>query len=77
MSTILGSNDIFTLHTDASMLGLGGVLRVVLNVVRTGEELLVAYYARQLRRVETNYSATELEPLAVLASVENFRHYLR
>ena len=72
MLTIPDSNDIFTLHTDASLLGLGGVL----NVVRTGEELPVTYYARQLRGAETNYSATELEALAVLASVENFNHYL-
>ena len=70
--TIPDSNDIFTVHTDASLLGLGGVL----NVVRTGEELPVAYYARQLRGAETNYSATELEALVVLASVENFGHYL-
>ena len=63
MLTIPDSNDIFTLHTDASLLGLGGVL----NVVRTGEELPVAYCARQLRGAETNYSATELEALAVLA----------
>ena len=70
--TIPDNNDIFTLHTDSSLLGLRGVL----NVVRTGEELPVAYYTRQLRGAETNYSATELEALAVLASVVNFSHYI-
>ena len=70
--TVPTSSDTFTLHTDASLFGVGAVL----NVVRSGEELPVAYYARQLRGAEKNYAATELEALAVVASIEHFAHYL-
>ena len=57
--------DEFVLQTDASLLGVGSVL----NIVRIQEELLVAYFARQLRKVEKSYSATELEERAVVESV--------
>ena len=36
----------------------------------------MAYYARQLRGAEKNYAATELDALAVVASIEHFAHYL-
>ena len=53
------------LQMDASLLGVG----IVLNIVRSHEELPVAYFARQLRKVEKSHSATELEALAVVESV--------
>ena len=58
----------FTLCTDASGTGLGGVLEQ--------EGQVVAYYSRALRKAETNYSTVELECLAVVESVKRFRHYL-
>ena len=66
------SHDKFILHTDASGRGIGSVL----NVFRDGEALPVAFYSRQLRGAETRYSATELEALAVVSSVQHFVHYL-
>ena len=51
---------------------MGGVL----NVLRADEELPVGYHARQLRGAELNYSATELEALAMISTVEHFAHYL-
>ena len=33
-------------------------------------------HARQLRGAELNYSATKLEALAVITTVEHFAHYL-
>ena len=39
--TVPTSSDTFTLHTDASLFGVGAVL----NVICSGEELPVAYYA--------------------------------
>ena len=36
----------------------------------------MGYHARQLRGAELNYSATELEALAVISTVEHFAHYL-
>ena len=60
--------DEFVLQTDASLLGVGSVL----NIVRIQEELPVAYFARQLRKAEKSYSATELEVLAVVESIKQF-----
>ena len=36
----------------------------------------MGYHARQLRSAELNYSATKLEALAVISTVEHFAHYL-
>ena len=49
--------DSYRLQTDASGTGIGAVL----SVVRNDEEFPVAFYSRQLRGAELNYSATELE----------------
>ena len=54
------------------LLGLGAVL----SMIRNGKEMPVAFYARQTRGAERNYSATELEALGVVAAVEHFAHYL-
>ena len=64
--------DQFQLQTDASGHGLGGEL----NVVRDGKEMPVAFYSRQLRGAEKQYSATELEALAVVAAIHHFLPYL-
>lgn len=64
--------DSFMLHTDASGMGIGGVL----SVCREENELPVAFFSRQLRDRETRYSATELECLAVLESIRHFEVYL-
>ena len=63
---------LYMLHTDVSGRGVGGVL----NVLRDGEELPVAYYSRQLKGAEVRYSATELEALAVVSAIEHFLPYL-
>ena len=58
--------DQFQVQTDASHLGLGGVL----NVIREVKELPVCFISRQLRGAERNYSATELEALGMVEVVE-------
>ena len=60
------------LHTNASGLGVGGVL----SATRAGKEEPVGYYARQLKGVEKMYSATEVEALAVVESIRHFTTYL-
>ena len=50
-------NDIFVLETDASLSGVGAAL----YVDQYNTLLPVAFYSRQLRGAEKNYSATELE----------------
>ena len=66
------SSDVFCLQTDASGLGIGADLSV------TREKRLhpVAYFSRKLSPAERNYSATELEGLAVVASIFHFSVYL-
>ena len=64
--------DEYILQTDASGRGVGAVL----SVVREGQELPVAYFSRKLKPREMNYSATELEGLAVVNSVQHFGVYL-
>lgn len=65
-------DDEYVVHTDASGKGIGGVLNV-----KRGEDILpVAFYSRQLRGAELRYSATELEALAVVRTVQHFLPYL-
>ena len=70
--TIPSQEDVFTLHTDASGLGVGATL----NVVRKGEEFPVGFYSRQLQGAEKRYSATELEGLAIFRAINFFDHFL-
>ena len=67
--SILG---IFTLHTDASGFGIGACL----HVIRDEQEIPVAFYSRQLQGAEKNYSITELETLAIVASLKHFEYYI-
>lgn len=63
-------NKEFILTTDASKIALGSVLS------QGEKDLPVAYGSRGLNKPEENYSATELEMLAIVWSVQNFRPYL-
>lgn len=60
------------IHCDGSGLGLGCTLVQIQN----DEERVVAYASRTLRKHEQHYSATDLECLAVLFSIQKFRPYL-
>ncbi len=65
-------SDVFVVESDASSSGVGAVLSV-----RRAEELLpVAFYSRQLRGAQSNYSAQELECLAVVEAIKHFSFYL-
>ena len=69
MLTIPLPSDSFSLETDASALG-------ILQVERDREWRSVKYYARQTHGAEKNYSATELEALAIVEAVKHFSHYM-
>ena len=70
--SIPSSCDVFTLVTDASSWGIGSVL----CVTRESCELPVAFHSRQLHARERNYSASELEGLAVVEAIRHFEIYL-
>ena len=62
----------FSLHTDASGLGIGATL----NVSRDGVEKPVGFFSKQLQGAQKHYSVTELEGLAIFKSIFFFAHFL-
>ncbi len=70
--TIPGPEDELVLYTDASGDGIGGCL----HVIRSDGENPVAFFSRQLRPAEKNYSVTELESLAIVASINDFEYHV-
>ncbi|CAK1602205.1 unnamed protein product [Parnassius mnemosyne] len=62
----------FIVDTDASDIGLGGVLSQ-----RNGDqEIVIAYFSKSLSKPERNYCVTRRELLAVVKSLQNFIKYL-
>ncbi len=64
--------DVMCVFVDASTTGVGGIL----CVSREDTWMPAAFYSRQLQSREAKLSATELEALALLATVEHFSYYL-
>ena len=65
-------NQPFNITTDASTLGIGGVLsQTVDNIERP-----IAFYSRSLRGSEAKYPIYELEALAIKACLAKFRYYV-
>lgn len=62
------------LHTDASRIGIGGILLQRSNPKEAFRP--VAYYSRQTSPEEKNFHSYELETLAVVCSLKKFRVYL-
>ncbi len=62
--------DALCVFVDASTTGVGGVL----CVSRDDTWMPTAFYSRQLQNRETKFSATELEALALLVTVEHFSY---
>jgi len=60
------------LDTDASDVAVGAVLSQVIN----GVERPIAFFSKVLGDTEKNYCPTRRELLAVVLSLQHFRHYL-
>jgi len=65
-------SDTFSIVSDASGLGVGGVLQVW----RDERWEAAAFFSRQLKGAEQRYSATELEALALVETIAHFSYYL-
>ena len=63
----------FNITSDASGTGIGGVLT---QLDKNKKERPIAYFSRQLKGHERNWSTYELETLALVESLKNFRHYV-
>ena len=64
----------FLVKTDGAQTeGLGGVLA---QLDDENHERVIAYYGRRLNKHERNYTVTEIELLAALESIRNWRPYL-
>ena len=63
----------FILQTDASKHGLG----FILSQIQKGEEKVLSYGSRATSDVESRYSATELEALAVVAGIKRYHPYFQ
>lgn len=62
----------FTIDTDASNTGIGGVCSQTID----GVEKVLGYYSRKLTKEEKNYCVTRKELLAVVDTVKHFHKYL-
>jgi len=62
----------FTLDTDASGSGVGGVL----SQARPEGERVVGYFSRAFSKAERRYCVTRRELLAVVLSIRHFKYYL-
>ena len=63
----------FILTCDASRSGLGYILG---QLDHEGKERVIEYNGRSLQAAEKNYSATELECLAIVQGIKTFKAYL-
>ena len=62
----------FVFDTDASLLGLRGVL----SQIQDGDKKVIAYASRKLNPAQQQYCTTKRELLAVVTFMKHFKHYL-
>jgi reverse transcriptase/RNaseH (fragment) len=71
--SIFNPNQECFLYTDASRVGIGAILKQKQN---DGELHPIRYFSKKLLDYQQNYSATELECLAIIEAIEYWHHYL-
>jgi hypothetical protein len=64
--------DKFIIDTDASNVGIGGVL----SQVQDGKERVVTYFSKTPSKAERNYCVTRRELMAKVKTLEHFHKYL-
>jgi hypothetical protein len=63
---------VFILDTDASNIGIGGILQHV----QDGKEMVIAYASKKMDRSQQRYSVTRRELLVMVTFIHQFKHYL-
>ncbi|KAF9758266.1 Retrovirus-related Pol polyprotein from transposon, partial [Nosema granulosis] len=63
----------FILTTDASEIGMGAILS---QIDERGQERMISAFSKNFDKHQRNYSVTDKELLAVVKSIEHYRHYL-
>ncbi|KAF9752794.1 Retrovirus-related Pol polyprotein from transposon 17.6, partial [Nosema granulosis] len=63
----------FILTTDASEIGIGAILA---QADSDGKEKMISAFSKNFDKHQLNYSVTDKELLAVVKSIEHYRHYL-
>ncbi|KAF9762051.1 Retrovirus-related Pol polyprotein from transposon 17.6 [Nosema granulosis] len=63
----------FILTTDASEIGMGAILS---QINEKGQERMISAFSKNFDKHQKNYSVTDKELLAVVKSIEHYRHYL-
>ena len=66
------SSGMFVVDTDASNVGIGGVL----SQIQDGEERVICFASKKLNKSQRRYCVTRRELLAVVVFLQEFRHYL-
>ena len=66
-------NQEFNISSDASTSGIGGF---VWQLDENGKEKPIAFYSRQLKGAERNWSVYDLEMLALVTCLRQFRHFV-
>ena len=64
----------YILDTDASEVAVGGILS---QVDASGRSHVIEYYSRRLSASQRNYAPGKLELLALIVTLEHWRHYLK
>ena len=55
---------------------LSGIVAVLAQLDKKGEERVVSYFSRCLSKEERNYCVTRRELLAIIEALRNWRHYM-
>ncbi len=71
--TMFDPNKQCSIFTDASKIGIGAILT---QKDEQNNDKVIAYYSKRLNSTQENYSASELECLAVVEAIEHFDNYL-
>lgn len=63
----------FIVTTDGSKIGIGGYISQMND---QNQEIIIDYFSQKLTKTEQNYSITDIELMAAVKTIRNYRHFL-